>query len=84
MDKQLLDILVCPVSGSPVALADAPRLTEINRAIKAGELCYVDGSVVQRPLEQALITRDQHTAYRVDDDIPMLLPDHGIELPRAG
>ena len=35
------------------------------------------------PLEQALVTADRHTAYRVDDGIPVMLPERGIDLSRA-
>jgi uncharacterized protein YbaR (Trm112 family) len=81
MDKKLLDILVCPVTGMAVALVDSERLAEINAQIAQGQARYVDGSPVARPLTAALITRDQATAYRVDDGIPVMLPERGIELP---
>jgi uncharacterized protein YbaR (Trm112 family) len=81
MDKQLLDILVCPVTGMAVTLADDERLAAINTQIAQGEVRYADGSPVERPLTAALVTRDQATAYRVDDGIPVMLPERGIELP---
>lgn len=79
MDKTLLDILVCPVSGAALGLADAQMVERVNNAIRAGEARYADGSAVYAPLEQALLTADGATLYRVDDGIPMLLPDRGIE-----
>lgn len=82
MDKSLLDILVCPVSGAALTLADAKTLTRANDAIRAGNARHADGSPVYAPLEQALLTDDGATLYRIDDDIPLMLPDLGIEMPR--
>ena len=83
MDKKLLDILVCPVSGAAVALADADTLSRMNAAIDDGRAQYADGSVVDLQLDQALLTADGATLYRVDDGIPVMLPDRGIEVQPA-
>lgn len=80
MDKRLLDILVCPVSGAALAPADAGTLAGVNAAIEAGDARYADGSAVDAPLQDALLTADGSTLYRIDDGIPMMLPDRGIEV----
>lgn len=80
MDKKLLDILVCPVSGAALAPADSATLTRINAAIDAGEACHPDGSAIETPLQNGLVTADGNTVYRIDDGIPMMLPEHGIEV----
>ena len=80
MDKKLLDILVCPVSGAAVSLADAETLARMNERIDAGEARYVDESTVTESLDAALVTADRATAYRVDDGIPVMLPERGIDL----
>lgn len=80
MDKRLLDIMVCPVSGAALAPADADTLTRVNAAIAAGEIFHADGSAVADPLEQGLLTVDGATLYRIQDGIPMMVPGHGIEL----
>jgi len=80
MDKKLLDILVCPVSGAALSLADAGALARANDAIRAGSARHADGSAVYVPLAQALQTDDGATLYRIDDGIPMMLPEHGIEI----
>ncbi|HKL52351.1 MAG TPA: Trm112 family protein, partial [Wenzhouxiangellaceae bacterium] len=51
---------------------------KLNDAIERGELLFVDGSTVDRPISEALITRDAKVVYVVDDGIPVLLPDRGI------
>tara|TARA_B100002049_G_scaffold47345_1_gene33112 strand:- start:603 stop:872 length:270 start_codon:yes stop_codon:yes gene_type:complete len=80
VDKKLLDILVCPVSGAAVSLADAETLARMNERIDAGEARYVDESTVTESLDAALVTADRATAYRVDDGIPVMLPERGIDL----
>lgn len=80
MDKRLLDILVCPVSGAALAPADADTLAGVNAAIEAGAARHADGSAVDEPLQDALLTADGSTLYRIDDGIPMMLPDRGIEV----
>lgn len=82
VDKKLLDILVCPVTGAAVAPANADTIKQVNTLIEAGEARYADSSVVAERLTAALVTADQAILYRVDDDIPMMLPELGIELPR--
>lgn len=80
MDKRLLDIMVCPVSGAALAPADADTLARVNTAIEAGEAYYADGSAVTTALQQGLLTVDGVTLYPVNDGIPMMVPDLGIAL----
>jgi uncharacterized protein YbaR (Trm112 family) len=78
MDKRLLDILCCPVSKTPLKRLDRKRLAEINTRIARGELLRVDGTKVERALEDALVTEDGKVVYRIEDGIPVLLPEEGI------
>src|SRR5690606_15631800 len=79
MDRKLLDILVCPTSRQPLALLEASGLEALNRAIAAGGVRRGDDAVQTAPLREALITRDRRMAYRVDDGIPVLLAEEGIQ-----
>lgn len=78
MDKRLLDILCCPVSKTPVRPASAAELDALNRAIAAGTLDTVAGTAVKNRLEEALVTVDRKVVYRIDDGIPVMLPEEGI------
>lgn len=78
MDKKLLDILICPVTGAALTPLGAEQRDALNERVREQALRYVDGSLVEAPLEEALITSDGHTVYRIDDDIPVLLPERGI------
>lgn len=84
MDKKLLDILVCPTTGSALSLLDAHALEQINLKISNKQLRYGDGSTVEQALEAGLITSDGNTAYRVDDGIPVMLPERGIVCDKNG
>ncbi|MFN3843396.1 MAG: Trm112 family protein [Rehaibacterium terrae] len=78
MDQRLLDILCCPVTRQPLAPLSARQLEALNRAIGEGRVVRADGSPQSSPLTAALITRDRRTVYRIDDGIPVLLADEGI------
>lgn len=78
MDKKLLDILVCPVTGVPLTPLTAEQRDALNARVRDKTLRYADDSPVETPIEDGLITTDGRTVYRVDDDIPVLLPDRGI------
>ncbi len=78
LENKLLEILACPVSKTALLPLAQSTLEQVNLAISAGELLYVDGSAVVEALEQGLISDDQRVIYRVDNGIPQLLPDRGI------
>lgn len=76
--ESLLDILCCPVSHEPLRPLEKRRIKTLNDAIASGELLFVDGSIVDQPITQALVTRDAKVVYVIDGGIPVLLPDRGI------
>lgn len=78
MDKRLLDILCCPVTKSPLRLLTENELTALNRAIANGQVLNEAGTRVAAALASGLITRDEKTIYRVDEDIPVMLADEAI------
>ncbi|WCE04626.1 Trm112 family protein [Pseudoxanthomonas sp. JBR18] len=78
MDRKLLDILCCPVSRQPLGPLEARGLDALNRAITAGTLKRIDDTAQAEPLKEALVTRDRKTVYRVEDGIPVLLPEEGL------
>ncbi|GAB4173717.1 MAG: Trm112 family protein [Wenzhouxiangellaceae bacterium] len=76
--ESLLELLCCPVSHVPLRPLESSRLKKLNAQIRSGEVRYVDDSPVETPLAEALITQDGKVIYRVDDGIPVLLPERGI------
>lgn len=78
MDKRLLDILCDPVSKTPLRMLSSAELDALNRAVQAGSLDTVRGEKVANPIAAGLITVDGKVVYRIEDDIPVMLPDEGI------
>ncbi len=78
MDKRLLDILCCPVSKTPVRPLNTSELSALNRAIDEGQVLSVAGAAIQGRLTEGLITVDRKVVYRVEDGIPVMLPEEGI------
>ena len=78
MDKRLLDILCCPVSKTPLRLLSKRELDVLNEAIAANAVDSVAGSPVRNRVEEGLVTIDRKVIYRVEDGIPVMLPEEGI------
>jgi uncharacterized protein YbaR (Trm112 family) len=78
MDKRLLDILCCPVSKTPVRPLSKRELGALNDAIAAGKVDSVAGVSVREQVAEALITTDGKVIYRIEDGIPVMLPEEGI------
>ena len=67
VSTELLEILVCPETKQPVALATAERLEELNQKIRKGELRNRSGETVEKELTEALVREDERVLYPVDD-----------------
>ena len=78
MDKRLIDILCCPVSKRPLRPLTASERDQLNSAIRDGAIDTVAGEKVTETLSEGLITTDGQVVYRVDDGIPVMLPESGI------
>ena len=78
IDGKLLEILCCPVTKSPVIKLTAAQLKSLNAEISKGDVHLISGDVIAEPLEEGLITESSKTIYRVDDGIPVMLEEQGI------
>ena len=79
MDKNLLDIICCPVTRLPLEILDAARLDTLNAAIANGTVRNAGDEAVADPLEEGLISRDGRLVYPVRDGIPVLLAEESIQ-----
>ena len=86
LDKDLLEILACPETKEPVALAEESLVARVNAGIEAGVVTSRDGQKVDRPVEAGLLRQDGKVLYPVRGGIPIMLIDEAIlvdDLPPA-
>jgi uncharacterized protein YbaR (Trm112 family) len=84
INSQLLDILVCPVTKLPVSTVNQEMLKQLNNKIGNGEIVSKDGNAVTEAIDEALITSNKTTIYRIKDSIPIMLEDQGIDAAQLG
>lgn len=82
--EDLLEILCCPKSMSPLKLVDAAAIARINERISTGGVQYEGGADVKEPLEEALVTVDKDRLYAIKDSIPVMLVDESIPTAQLG
>jgi uncharacterized protein YbaR (Trm112 family) len=78
IDPKLLEILRCPATKQQVFPLTKQQLTAINQAIAAGDLVHADGSAIDSPLEEGLVTENKNRVYRIEQGIPVMLEDESI------
>jgi uncharacterized protein YbaR (Trm112 family) len=80
IDRELLDILVCPETKQPVRLADPELVARINASIAAGGVSNRAGDSVVEAISGGLVREDGKLLYPIRDDIPIMLIDEAIFL----
>jgi uncharacterized protein YbaR (Trm112 family) len=80
VNQELLDILVCPETKQPVALASDDVLAKVNTEIEASRLRNRGGDAVATPISEGLVREDGRILYIVDEGIPVMLVEESIEL----
>lgn len=78
INEQLLEILRCPATKAPLRPLSDDEINALNARVENEEVKYQDGNVVDKPLEEGLITEDGATVYRIDESIPVMLIEMGI------
>ena len=84
ISKELLDILCCPATKVPVVMLSEDKLAKLNELIAKGEVAQADAKKVEKPMQEALITEDGKTIFRIEDEIPIMLIDEGIPTEPLG
>jgi len=79
--KQLLELIVCPVTRRPLFEADDALKSEIMGKLRSGEIKPAQGA--DWSIDEVtgfLVTDDRKLAYPVIADIPDLLPMSAVRL----
>jgi uncharacterized protein YbaR (Trm112 family) len=80
---ELLKLLVCPETRSPLIAASDELISRVNAAIAGGQVKNRADRAVQKPLSGGLVREDQAYLYPIVDEIPLLLADEAIPLQQA-
>jgi uncharacterized protein YbaR (Trm112 family) len=80
VSSELLEILACPETKQPLALASDDVLSKVNSEIQSGSLRNRGGVAISKSLDEALVREDGKILYIVDDGIPVMLIEESIEL----
>ena len=81
IDKELLDIIVCPETKQDLILAEPELIEKINVLIEKGELRNRSKQTVTEKIDGGLIQKeDRKFLYPIRDDIPILLIEESISL----
>ena len=78
IDRQLLEILCCPVSKQSLRMLTADQLEQINHQIASGAVTNAGDDKVTSTLTEGLITQNHQRIYRIDDNIPVMLENESI------
>jgi uncharacterized protein YbaR (Trm112 family) len=80
VDKELLELIVCPQTRQALREASSELLASVNARVARGELSNQGGTKLQVPLEEALVRQDGRVLYPVLDGIPVLLVEEAIQI----
>lgn len=80
IDKDLLQILVCPETHQPLEEAGADLLKRVNDKIAAGKMQSQGGNAVSQSIEAGLVRADGKIVYPIRNGIPVLLMDEGLPI----
>jgi uncharacterized protein YbaR (Trm112 family) len=79
----ILESLRCPVTGSPLAVADAALVARVNELIAGKKLQTRISEPVIVPITSGLVNADRTLLYRIDRGIISLLASDAIEIDEA-
>ena len=80
IDPELLNIMCCPETHQPIAVAEPALIEKLNQLIAAGQLKNRAGQPIKEKIDGGLVREDRKFAYPVRENIPIMLIDEAIPL----
>lgn len=80
VSDELLKMMRCLETGSPLRRADAKLCQQINEAIDAGKIRNRWGRSVDRQMDEGLVNAERTLLYPVYNEVPRLLREEAIEV----
>ena len=80
LDKEFLDILVCPEDKTKLRQATDAEVKALNDRIQGGKLLNRGGDKVGETVDGGLIREDGAWLYPIREGIPVLLIEEAISL----
>jgi len=80
LDPELLDILVCPETRTPLRMAGDDLLRALNRSVAGGAVRNRRGDLLTDPVTAGLVREDGRYLYVIRYGIPVMLVEQGIPL----
>ena len=80
MDRKLLDFICCPVTRSSLELLPERELAQLNDLIASKRIRNREDTLVDAPLNEALVTRSGKLIYPIRDGVPLLLEEEAMAL----
>ncbi|HWL53905.1 MAG TPA: hypothetical protein VNQ90_15805 [Chthoniobacteraceae bacterium] len=87
--QRLVPLLRCPVNRQPLSLAPQSFADRLDANRKTGPLPCEAAETgrlqinLAEPIEAVLLRSDGQVGYVVQNEVPILLPDHGMRLSAA-
>ncbi|MGH9323295.1 MAG: Trm112 family protein [Vicinamibacteria bacterium] len=78
IDRQLLEILVCPETKQPVTLIEGEPIDRINAAIQSRRVTNRGGRTVEEKIDGGLLREDRKYLYPIRESIPIMLEDEAV------
>ena len=77
-DRLPLHLLRCPATAQRLLAADAADVAAFNAAILRRSLRNCSGTLVQQPMDAALVTADGALFYPIVDGVAVLMADQAF------
>jgi uncharacterized protein YbaR (Trm112 family) len=84
ISPEFLQMLRCPLSRSPLSLADKQLLARVQQAVSQRKIKTRAGDTVTRLPDGGLINQDGSLLYPIYNGIPTLIADEAIPLEQLG